>query len=231
MTGDVTAQLMILNSSIQNELPCPVPSYRPFLVLVFCKYFMEQKRQEERMKLNHFLPFEHHLPIGLCRNVVQLVWWSCPREAPPAARRMFYGASLILLRIGTQVCSSPACPWELEPRSHCLSAHAGQKASVLDSAVSRCARRWCPRGHNSAQLAAKSQGAHWGGRWIKRTGFQRVGSDLKRTTCFPCQIRRLLLIPFFQGLKTSVLAPVPYIICYFPSTAAGLSICKSSSAV
>lgn len=94
---------------------------------------------------------------------------------------------------------------------------------MLDSSVSPRARRW-PKGGdsssfdrlnsnstNSSQLAAKCQGVQWGGRWIKRAGFQWVGSDLKRTTCFPCQIRRLLLIPFFQGLKSSVLAPVPYI--------------------
>lgn len=103
------------------------------------------------------------------------------------------------------------------------SPYRGKKASVLDSSVSPCARRW-PKGGdsssfsrlnsnstNSSQLAAKCQGVHRGGRWIKRAGFQWVGSDLKRTTCFPCQIRRLLLIPFLQGLKSSVLAPVPYI--------------------
>lgn len=120
----------------------------------------------------------------------------------------------------------------------------GKKASVLDALVSPCARRCCPKGDdsswfnrpnsnctNSSQLAAKSQGVHRGGGWIKRAGFQWVGFDLKRTTCFSCQIRRLLLILFFQGLKSSVLAPVPYIIHYFPSTAVGLSIHKSSSAV
>lgn len=142
--------------------------------------------------------------------------FSCPKEAPPAAHRVFYGDSIILLLIGTQVCTSPACPWELEPWSCSppglsaagCTARAGKKP-LLDSAASRC-----PRGHGSSRLNRPNSNStnstqqpgpkefigEAGG--LIRAGFQRGRFHLKRTRSFPCQIKRLLLIPFFQGVKT-----------------------------